>query len=95
MALHQLVPKLANMCLGEMRVAPELRNIWCRELTNLSGAEAILKLRALISFGDFAAYWRYHLDREHHRITKPVTRTDTPSPPDRPTHCGRAAPNPR
>jgi hypothetical protein len=34
----------------------------------LPGAEAILKLRALISCGDFAAYWRYHLDREHHRI---------------------------
>lgn len=34
----------------------------------LAGAEAILKLRAVISCGDFAAYWRYHLDREHHRI---------------------------
>jgi hypothetical protein len=27
MALHQLVPKLANMCLGETRVAPELTNL--------------------------------------------------------------------
>jgi hypothetical protein len=34
----------------------------------LTGAEAVLKLRAVISCGDFAAYWRYHLDREHHRI---------------------------
>ena len=34
----------------------------------LEGAEAILKLRALIASGDFGAYWRYHLRREHERI---------------------------
>ena len=34
----------------------------------LEGAEAILKLRALIASGDFDAYWRYHLRREHERI---------------------------
>ena len=34
----------------------------------LQGAEAILKLRALIASGDFDAYWRYHLRREHERI---------------------------
>jgi hypothetical protein len=34
----------------------------------LAGAEAILQLRALIANGDFPAYWRYHLDREHHRV---------------------------
>jgi hypothetical protein len=34
----------------------------------LDGAEAILKLRALISNGDFQRYWRYHLRREHERI---------------------------
>jgi hypothetical protein len=34
----------------------------------LAGAEAILKLRAVISCGDFLAYRRYHLDREHQRI---------------------------
>jgi hypothetical protein len=33
----------------------------------LSGAEAILKLRALISNGDFDDYWPYHLEREHQR----------------------------
>jgi hypothetical protein len=33
----------------------------------LTSAEAILKLRALHSNGDFDAYWQYHLDREHHR----------------------------
>jgi len=34
----------------------------------LDGAEAILKLRALIASGDLDAYWRYHLRREHERI---------------------------
>jgi hypothetical protein len=34
----------------------------------LQGAEAILKLRALIACGDFDAYWRFHLRREHERI---------------------------
>ena len=34
----------------------------------LGGAEAILKLRALISNGDFDDYWNYHLRQEHQRI---------------------------
>lgn len=34
----------------------------------LEGAEAILKLRAMIASGDFDAYWRFHLRREHERI---------------------------
>jgi hypothetical protein len=34
----------------------------------LEGAEAILKLRALIATGDFDAYWPFHLRREHERI---------------------------
>ena len=32
------------------------------------GAEAMLKLRALRSNGDFNTYWRYHLDREQQRV---------------------------
>jgi hypothetical protein len=32
------------------------------------GAEAVLKLRALRTNGDFDAYWRYHLHREHRRV---------------------------
>ncbi len=31
-------------------------------------AEAILKLRALISNGEVDPYWRYHLRREHERV---------------------------
>jgi hypothetical protein len=34
----------------------------------LEGAEAVLKLRALIATGDFDAYWRFHFRREHERI---------------------------
>ncbi len=33
----------------------------------LQGAEAILKLRAIISNGDFDSYWDYHLAHERHR----------------------------
>jgi hypothetical protein len=36
--------------------------------TGLDGAEAILKLRALITNGDFEPYWRFHLRKEHERI---------------------------
>ena len=32
-----------------------------------AGAEAVIKLRALISNGDLDAYWRYHLEQEHKR----------------------------
>ncbi len=34
----------------------------------LAGAEAVLKPRTLTARGDFGAYWRYHLRREHERI---------------------------
>lgn len=32
------------------------------------GAEALLVLRAVISNGDFPAYWRHHVAREHERV---------------------------
>ena len=35
---------------------------------SVEGAEAVLKLRAIISNGDWHNYWRYHLDKEHQRI---------------------------
>jgi hypothetical protein len=34
----------------------------------LPGAEAILKLRAVVSNGDFDAYWAFHLRQEHQRV---------------------------
>jgi hypothetical protein len=36
----------------------------------LPGAEALLKLRAIVSNGDFDTYWRYHLAQEHQRVHK-------------------------
>jgi hypothetical protein len=34
----------------------------------LAGAEAILKLRAIIANGDFEKYWRFHLAQERHHV---------------------------
>ena len=34
----------------------------------LASAEAVLKLRAVISNGDFDAYWAWHLKQEHRRV---------------------------
>ena len=34
----------------------------------LAGAEAILKLRAIIATGDFGEYWPFHLRQEHQRV---------------------------
>src|SRR5664280_1641334 len=38
-----------------------------RRPLGLDGAEAVLRLRALISNGDFDTYWTRHLTREPHR----------------------------
>lgn len=35
---------------------------------SLTGAEAILRLRALKTSGDFDDYWQFHLDQEHDRV---------------------------
>jgi hypothetical protein len=35
---------------------------------SLPGAEAILRLRALVANGDFDVYWAFHLRQEHQRI---------------------------
>ncbi len=37
----------------------------------LQGAEAVLKLRAVTTNGDFDRYWHYHLARENHRVHTP------------------------
>ena len=34
----------------------------------LPGAEAVLKLRTVVSNGDFDAYWAFHLRQEHQRV---------------------------
>jgi hypothetical protein len=34
----------------------------------LTGAEAILKLRAITTNGDFQQYWHFHLAQERHHV---------------------------
>lgn len=34
---------------------------------SLEGAEAVLKLRALLANGDLDAYWAFHIAKEHQR----------------------------
>jgi hypothetical protein len=34
---------------------------------SLAGAEAVLKLRALLANGDLDRYWAFHLRQEHQR----------------------------
>jgi hypothetical protein len=34
----------------------------------IDGAEAALKMRAIVSNGDFQQYWHYHLAHEHERV---------------------------
>ena len=44
----------------------------------LDGAEAVLKLRAIVSNGDFEEYWRYHLAHEHQRVHRSRYATAAP-----------------
>ncbi len=34
----------------------------------VEGAEATLRLRAVIDNGDFETYWAFHMRREHYRV---------------------------
>lgn len=46
----------------------------------LASAEAVLRLRALRSSGDFDAYWDFHLQREHERNHASRYEDATPVP---------------
>jgi hypothetical protein len=55
---------------------------------SLLGAEAVLRLRALRSSGDFAEYWAFHLDQEccrNHLSRYADSKPPNPMPPPRPT----------
>jgi hypothetical protein len=50
---------------------------------SLNGAEAVLRLRALVTSGDMDAYWSFHLAREHerhHSSRYAARRVPDPSP---------------
>jgi hypothetical protein len=52
-----------------------------------AGAEAVLRLRALRTSGDFNDYWQFHLVKEHERTHKSrYANGDVPNPipPSRP-----------
>lgn len=54
---------------------------------SLTGAEAILRLRALKTSADFDDYWQFHLAKEHERIHQSRYAdgaVPNPLPPDRP-----------
>lgn len=54
---------------------------------SLTGAEAILRLRALRTSGDFDDYWQFHLAQEHQRThASRYADNDVPNPlpPSRP-----------
>jgi hypothetical protein len=55
---------------------------------SLNGAEAVLRLRALRTSGDFDDYWQFHLAKEHdrtHRSRYAAGLVPNPLPPSRPT----------
>jgi len=45
----------------------------------LDGGEAVLKMRAIVSNGDFEEYWRYHLAHERGVSTIPAMPTRSPA----------------
>ena len=61
---------------------------------SLPGAEAVLKLRALISNGDFGDYWIFHTGRERQRLSSALTSTITASLLDPHRHFRGSAPKP-
>jgi hypothetical protein len=58
----------------------------------LEGAEAILRLRAVIDNGDFEAYWHSTCVASMTASTRRAAKTNTTSSPDRRSHCRRATP---
>jgi len=47
---------------------------------SLAGAEAVLRLRSLVTSADVDAYWIFHLEREHQRHH--ASRYADGAPPD-------------
>jgi hypothetical protein len=67
-ALNQGWPIATGIIEGACRYLVKDRMDLTGARWGLHGAEAILKLRALHSNGDFETYWAWHLAQEHRRI---------------------------
>ncbi|MFJ3176324.1 hypothetical protein ACIPJK_36915 [Streptomyces roseus] len=44
--------------------------------SGLPGAEAVLRLRALVANGDLDSYWRFHSASEHERLNPTPDQQD-------------------
>lgn len=66
-ALQQGFPIATGVIEGACRYLVKDRMDRTGARWSLDGAEAVLRLRALRTNGDFDAYWRFHLDQEHER----------------------------
>ena len=66
-ALRQGFPIATGVVEGACRYLVKDRMDRTGARWSLDGAEAVLRLRALRTNGDFDAYWEFHLDREYQR----------------------------
>jgi hypothetical protein len=80
-ALAEGFPIASGVIEGACRHLVRDRLDCCGARWSVEGAEAVLKLRALASSGDFDAYWAFHQGREHERNHLSA-------------HAGGAPPNP-
>jgi len=67
MALREGMPIATGVIEGACRYLVKDRMDRTGARWSLSGAEAVLRLRALRTNGDFDAYWQFHLDQERQR----------------------------
>ncbi|MBB4715608.1 hypothetical protein BJ965_005490 [Streptomyces luteogriseus] len=67
-ALAERRPIATGVIEGACRHLVKDRMDITRARWGLAGAEAVLRLRTVISNGDFEEYWKYHAQREHLRV---------------------------
>jgi hypothetical protein len=66
-ALHDGLPVATGVIEGACRYLVKDRMDRTGARWSLTGAEAVLRLRAIRASGDFDAYWKFHLEQEHRR----------------------------
>ncbi len=79
-ALHAGLPIATGVIEGACRYLVKDRMDRTGARWSLTGAEAILRLRAIRSSGDFDAYWEFHLARDYER--NHLSRYADATPPD-------------
>jgi hypothetical protein len=66
-ALHDGLPISTGVIEGACRYVVKDRMDRTGARWSLTGAEAVLRLRAIRASDDFDAYWQFHLEQEHRR----------------------------